>query len=107
MEQDLKVILDKYAEWLNQWDDYTEKEKAQMREDLLRFSFIRAVIPTSWYTIYIVRADYGDDGGPAELIAFMEPDYLVDQPTIATLVQSFDTYTQVIYDTTMKGIGNG
>lgn len=93
---DMEAILDKYADWLSQFDE--EYESADFFKDLNTYSSIRAIIPTEWYTIHIIRGDYGDDGGPATLIAFMEPDFLHEEPTVSTLVQSFDTYTSVIFD---------
>lgn len=86
-------VLGGYADWLAaQYEG--EGEDYDFMPELEQYSFVRAVVPTSWHTIIIVRADYGDDGGPAELIAFIDP--LTSE--VATVVQSFDTTQVLIYD---------
>lgn len=105
LEETKEVIFSTYADWLKEQMDEGDKDPrllSLIKQDLKIYSSIRSITPTSWYTIIIIRADYGDDGGPAELVVFMDPEYMSESPTIATMVQSFDTYNQVILDKTVE-----
>ncbi len=85
-------VLDLYANWLA---SHTEDvSRAEFKSDLIRYASCRVIVPTSWHTVLVIRADYGDDGGPAELIAFVEP---LDNK-VQTIVQSFDTDQHIIYE---------
>ncbi len=91
-EQAYDEVLDLYADWLAQWTK--EVSAKEFKSDLITYSSCRVIVPTSWHTVLVIRADYGDDGGPAELIAFIEP----MSSKVQTIVQSFDTDQHVIYE---------
>ncbi len=85
-------VLDLYADWLVQWTD--EYKAEDFKRDLITYSSCRVIVPTSWHTLLVIRADYGDDGGPADLLAFIEP----MSNRVQTIVQSFDTDQAIIYE---------
>ena len=96
----MDAALDLYAEWLSSWDGEPAQE---FRKDLEKWSELLSVTDTGWYTIAIISANSGDDGGPAQLVVFFEPESLVDmKAVVSTMIQSFDTYTQTIYDTSLN-----
>lgn len=88
-------VMRHYSAWLASHDDEIENGPEVYYEDLQRYSFLRAVVPTSWHTVVLIAADYGDDGGPAELTVLMNP---LDLGEIDYIIQAFDTDARIIYE---------
>ena len=91
-EKEYGDVLDLYSEWLASFAE--DVSTAEFKIDLIHHSMCRVIVPTSWHTLLVIRADYGDDGGPAELLAFIDP--MTNE--VQTVMQSFDTDQSIIYE---------
>jgi hypothetical protein len=104
--QELEIILEKYIQWLNMWNQAsdiqsdhvytTEQFRVYDQErSLYGTSGVTGVDLSGHYAVLHVAASDGDDGGPAYLTAWM-----TDERKLVHLVQEFDTYVQSIFDAT-------
>lgn len=81
-------------------DFFLPAEKSGVGHDLEPILERATMMGDFGYMIHLSRVTpYWDEGGPAELIAFFDVDYLTGQPTstLKTMLQNFDTMTVQIW----------
>jgi hypothetical protein len=103
-----RIALAKYAEWLNLWiaEDRTPQWPIVdlTVDDFFKYEgeteILGLVEIGGWrnYLHMVIRAGYGDEGGPSFIFATFRNDLLDGHPELVFMVQEFDTYIQAIYD---------
>lgn len=104
----LLKALELYCEWLNMWQDHERPTAGPHTYSPALFlewdpnngkwgQWSDGGHLAGYYEIHMFTITDGDDGGPTELTIYW------DGEEVRHIIQTFDTYTQSIYDTTVEG----
>lgn len=100
-----QVALEMYRQFCNAWaqDGFSDGYQVSMDEFFTYDeTYHRGEIDCGWYTLYIMSAGTGDDGGPANLFIWTPTEGLPggdpENPHIEAIAQEFDTMVGFIYN---------
>lgn len=92
--------LEKYMEWLNQWDRLGDRHD-YTAEDFFKWGQTEIVLDTEFEDgqreIFVYSVGDGDDGGPA-MVTVQAERWPTSELSIVSITQEFDTMTSLVYD---------
>lgn len=91
-DEALNVTMDVYCIWLNKWLEADDVSEHRYAPGQFEPATVKAIVPM-WDYLYVFEVSDGDEGGPAELYAWIDND-----GSLTHLMQGFDTNVQSIFD---------